>query len=98
MRSTRALLFSAALAAATLAVTLTACGGASSAEPPKEKPPAKPQVGSFGVDLTARNTAVKPGDDFFAYTNGSWFDKFQIPADKSSYGAFNRLDDDARAN
>jgi hypothetical protein len=38
------------------------------------------------------------GDDFFTFANGAWFDKFQIPADKSSYGAFNRLDDDARAN
>ena len=98
MRRTRTRLFSVALAAATLAVTLTACGGASSAEPPKERAPARPQVGSFGVDLTARNTAVKPGDDFFAYANGTWFDKFQIPADKSSYGAFNKLDDEARAN
>src|SRR4030095_16718928 len=96
MTTTRAPLFAVTLAAATLTTILTACGGGKPAEPPPA--PAKAQYGSFGIDLTAPHTAVKPGDDFFTFANGTWFDKFQIPADKSSYGAFNRLDDDARAN
>ncbi|HYM29146.1 MAG TPA: M13 family metallopeptidase [Steroidobacteraceae bacterium] len=54
---------------------------------------AKPALGAFGVDLSAGNPAVKPGDDFFAYANGRWYDAFAIPADKSSYGAFDRLDE-----
>ena len=37
-----------------------------------EKPQATEQaeLGTFGVDLTARNEAVKPGDDFFMYASG----------------------------
>ena len=31
--------------------------------------------------------SVKPGDDFFAYANGSWLKETEIPADRSSYGA-----------
>ena len=53
----------------------------------------KPALGTFGVDLSAGNPAVKPGDDFFAYANGRWYDGFAIPADKSSFGAFDRLDE-----
>ena len=31
-----------------------------------------PRYGTFGVDLTARDAAVKPGDDFWTYANGNW--------------------------
>lgn len=51
------------------------------------------ELGAWGVDLTARNETVKPGDDFFKYVNGTWLDTFEIPADKSSYGAFTVLRD-----
>ena len=50
-----------------------------------------PRFGSWGVDLTQRKTAVKPGDDFFAYVNGRWYDSFEIPADRGDYGSFNAL-------
>jgi predicted metalloendopeptidase len=30
--------------------------------------------------------AVRPGDDFFAFANGTWVKKTPIPADRSSYG------------
>jgi putative endopeptidase len=50
-------------------------------------------IGDFGIDLTAGNGHVKPGDDFFAYANGAWADSFTIPADHASYGPFNTLDD-----
>ncbi|MCL1041832.1 M13 family metallopeptidase [Shewanella marisflavi] len=52
---------------------------------------AKAELGSFGVDLTARNLDVKPGDDFFMYASGTWYDNFVMPADKTRYGAFNAL-------
>lgn len=32
------------------------------------------------------DTTVSPGDDFFAYANGSWIKNNPIPADESSYG------------
>lgn len=30
---------------------------------------------------------VLPGDDFFAYTNGTWFEATEIPADRGSWGS-----------
>src|SRR5947209_12954197 len=46
------------------------------------------RYGKWGVDLEGMDRTVKPGDDFFKYVNGSWLAKTQIPADKTSYGAF----------
>ena len=42
--------------------------------------------GSWGVDLGARDTSVKPGDDFDKYANGAWFARTEIPADQASAG------------
>ena len=47
---------------------------------PVSTPAAKPVIGDFGLDLSAGNKSVKPGDDFFAYASGSWDETFQIPA------------------
>ena len=41
---------------------------------------------TIGVNLAYRNTAVKPGDDFEEYANGSWRQKTQIPPDRASTG------------
>lgn len=51
----------------------------------------KAELGSFGVDLSARNLEVKPGDDFFMYASGTWYDNYIMPADKTRYGAFTGL-------
>jgi len=51
------------------------------------------ELGSFGVDLSARNEAIKPGDDFFMYASGGWYDSYELPADKTRYGAFTALAD-----
>ena len=53
----------------------------------------RPRSATFGLDLSAGNPSVKPGDDFFAYANGTWDESFTIPADKSSFGPFDRLDE-----
>jgi putative endopeptidase len=50
--------------------------------------PAKAKLGMWGVDLTSRDTSVKPGDDFQKYASGSWIAKTQIPADKPEVGSF----------
>ena len=34
---------------------------------------------------------IKPGDDFFAYTNGTWLKNNPIPADKNSKNVFDEL-------
>jgi predicted metalloendopeptidase len=43
---------------------------------------------SPGIDLAALDTAVKPGDNFFAFANGTWYRNTEIPADRSSWGTF----------
>lgn len=48
-----------------------------------------------GVDLTAMDTSVDPGDNFNEYVNGTWIANTEIPADKSSYGVFGVLRDRA---
>jgi len=55
--------------------------------------PGKPQLGDFGVDLTAMDTSVAPGDDFYNYVNGAWMKRTEIPADKASWGGFGILRD-----
>jgi len=60
---------------------------------PAAPPAPKPELGDFGIDLTAADHSVKPGDDFFAYANGTWDKNFTIPADKSSFGPFDKLDE-----
>ncbi|WP_373486828.1 M13 family metallopeptidase [Blastomonas sp.] len=47
--------------------------------------------GAWGVDTTLMKPEVKPGDDFYAHVNGKWLDSFEIPADRSRYGAFTLL-------
>ena len=55
-----------------------------------EEPVAK-RYGTWGVDLEGMDKSVKPGDDFFRYVNGKWVSTAQIPADRTSYGAFAML-------
>ncbi|MBB1398361.1 MAG: M13 family metallopeptidase [Pseudoalteromonas rhizosphaerae] len=80
------------LIAATLAATfLTGCSEPKTTQaqqPSTETQTAKAELGGFGVDLTARNEAIKPGDDFFMYASGTWYDNYVMPADKTRYGAF----------
>ena len=49
-----------------------------------------------GIDLTGMDKTVAPGDDFNAFTNGSWIKATPIPPDKSSYGDFAILIDKTR--
>jgi putative endopeptidase len=42
----------------------------------------KPQYGSWGIDLTAMDPDVKPGDDFNRYASGAWLARTPIPSDK----------------
>ncbi|MBS0471463.1 MAG: M13 family metallopeptidase [Proteobacteria bacterium] len=56
-----------------------------------DMPAAKPELGAWGIDLTAMDTSVKPGDDFYEYVNGTWIKKTEIPADRTRVGAFQNL-------
>ncbi len=48
---------------------------------------------SSGLDTAGMDRSVKPGDNFFAYANGTWLKDTEIPADRSSWGASAVLSD-----
>ena len=43
---------------------------------------------NIGINLSYIDKSVKPGDNFFDYANGAWLKTAEIPADRSSTGAF----------
>jgi putative endopeptidase len=49
------------------------------------------KFGTWGVDLTAIDPSVKPGDDFFEHVNGKWLKTAVIPPDRSQTGSFQDL-------
>jgi putative endopeptidase len=55
----------------------------------------KPKYGTYGFDTAGMDTSVKPGDDFFAYANGTWVKNTEIPADRSSINTFVVLTEEA---
>ena len=58
---------------------------------------ATPKLGTFGVDLSARDMSVKPGDDFNRYASGHWLDTYTLKDDETSFGSFRQLRDDSEA-
>src|SRR5688572_5584051 len=70
-------------AAACGALLLSALAGTAVAGPLDS-----PRFGAWGFDATGQDLSVRPGDDFFAYANGAWVRKTEIPADRSNYGNF----------
>ncbi|RXF04835.1 M13 family metallopeptidase [Pseudoalteromonas sp. PS5] len=85
------------IASTIAAIMLTACSeqkvSTSQSNTPAEATitTEKAELGTFGVDLTARDESVKPGDDFFMYASGTWYSNYEMPADKTRYGAFTAL-------
>jgi putative endopeptidase len=57
--------------------------------------PASAQLTS-GIDTTNFDHSVRPQDDFYRYVNGGWLKAAQIPADASSWGAFQELRENSR--
>jgi putative endopeptidase len=80
-----------AVTASTLAL---AAGCATGTTAPSESAPiqrGRPAIGAFGVDMTAIDSNVKPGDDFFQYVNGAWMNANTIPDDRTSWGTNDML-------
>src|SRR5215471_7211932 len=57
-----------------------------------QAPAKKAVLGDWGVDLSGMDRTTRPGDDFFRYVNGAWFDKAVIPSDRTATGSFVDLD------
>ncbi len=53
----------------------------------------KPAYGAWGYDATAMDSSVKPGDDFWAYVNGSWDKRAEIAPDRTYIGIDSVLND-----
>jgi putative endopeptidase len=79
------------LAGSAFAMTLAFAPLASAATAPPAA--VRPQTGSFGFDERGMDRAVAPGDDFYAFANGTWAKTTPIPSDRANYGVPAMLDD-----
>ncbi len=70
------------------AVVLLCCGAPASAGPSDTAL----KYGSWGIDLSAMDKSVKPGDDFYMYVNGTWYKDAVIPPDRDSTGVFDTIE------
>ncbi|MGH8496304.1 MAG: M13 family metallopeptidase [Gammaproteobacteria bacterium] len=52
----------------------------------------------LGIDTNYFDATVSPQDNFYLYVNGKWLEGTPIPPDKSNYGAFTELQDEAESN
>jgi putative endopeptidase len=50
-----------------------------------------------GIEETSFDHNIRVQDDLFRHVNGKWFAETEIPEDKSMYGSFHMLADDAEA-
>lgn len=50
-----------------------------------------------GVDRSNFDPQVSLAEDFYLHVNGGWLERTEIPADKSNFGSFTALADDAEA-
>jgi putative endopeptidase len=44
-----------------------------------------------GINVSYMDKNAKANENFFRFVNGSWLDKTEIPADRTSWGSFNEL-------
>jgi putative endopeptidase len=87
-----------ALAGALLLASAAPLAAQGSAAPAAaQRPSAASRFMPFGVELSARDPAFKPGDDFWRYANNTWFRNNPIPADRTSWGVGPVLSEDVEA-
>jgi putative endopeptidase len=65
--------------------------------PAQSAPAAAPAPAAAAAPAAPAAMALLPGDDFFAYANGDWLAKTEIPADRSGWGAGAALAEDTNA-
>ncbi|MFC1480909.1 M13 family metallopeptidase [Candidatus Neomarinimicrobiota bacterium] len=51
---------------------------------------------SSGIDQSNFDTSVRPQDDFYEYVNGNWMKNNAIPSDRSNWGSFSVLIENAQ--
>ena len=50
---------------------------------------------SSGIDPSSFSSVIRPADDLFRYVNGPWIDTYILPDDRSRFGSFDRLAENA---
>ncbi len=76
---------------AAVAVLASQAGAQATDQPAKAGGTGKPELGTWGIDLSNMDKTVKPGDDFYRYVNGGWLAENHIPEDRGSWGSFAEL-------
>jgi len=71
------------LVASAFAMTVSACNRADNGTEQAQAPGTE-----LGIVPASMDKSVKPGDDFYAFSNGGWMKATEIPADRSSIGGF----------
>jgi putative endopeptidase len=54
-----------------------------------------PRYGTFGFDVAGMNASIHPGNDFNRFANGTWLTETELPGDRSRYGTFSILAEEA---
>lgn len=85
---------------AVLALTLSACNNAAETKTTEAVEtatgqPTSAKLGTFGIATDHIDTSVDPGENFYEFVNGNWLKETEIPSDRSRYGAFSVLADQA---
>ncbi|MBB5714893.1 M13 family metallopeptidase [Sphingomonas aerophila] len=89
---TKHILLAGALGLAVLAGPAMSRGQQAGAAPAAASAAAS-SYGPWGFDTSGMDKNVRPGDDWYKFVNGTWSANTQIPADRSSWGAFGVLRD-----
>ncbi|MBY5979469.1 M13 family metallopeptidase [Ferrimonas balearica] len=78
------------------ALVLAACSQTDTAQTPTAEAVQK-ALGS-GIELQNFDNSIRPQDDFYGYVNGTWLKTAEIPADRTTTGAFYDLREKAQAD
>jgi putative endopeptidase len=81
-----------------LLTALTLTLGACQTNQVKDSDSTQASAVSSGITTVNMDRSVRAQDDFYRHVNGKWLNEFEIPADKSNFGAFNKLGDESRAD
>ncbi len=58
---------------------------------PLASPAQAPTPPQHGINLTAMDPSVRPGDNFYLYANGAWVARTELPADRTAITGFSQL-------
>lgn len=81
---------------AATAATVAACASNTGYAPKAPVAKAPTSTMPSGIALENFDRSVQPQDDFYRWVNGTWLETKEIPADKSNYGSFTKLHDEAQ--